>query len=110
MMVSTSFISSAARKTLEGIPSSSQSSAVVLVPSGILGFGYEVTNFGTSQVSISGVPLWEDPRFPNAFRIGVIVAASGTERSEVPFTADSGLRFYSVAGDASKIRIRVPTE
>ena len=109
-MVATDYVSSAARKTLEGIPTSSQSSAVQLVPSGILGFGYEMTNFGTSQVSISGVPLWEDPKFPNAFRIGVIVPASGTERSEVPFTANSGLRFYSVAGDASKIRIRIPTE
>lgn len=109
-MVATNFVGGRARKTIETIPATTLAGAVKAVPSGIVCYGIEATNFHTSDVSLSGVPLWEDPLFPNAPRLGFIVPASGTYIRELGIEAVSGLRFYSTAGQAGSIRIRIFTE
>ena len=109
-MTATDFIVSQAKNTREGYVAASAAAASELVPSGSLVLGWEMANAHTSAVTISGVPLYEDPDVTNAARIGTTIAASGTERSNTAFEAASGLRFYSDSAGGTSTSVRVYTD
>lgn len=109
-MTAIDFTGSRARRTVQTIPAATQAGASTAVASGTALYGYSVTNLHSSQVVFSGVPIWEDPLYPNTFRTGGIVPSSGTLYFPFEGVADSGLKFYTTTGQGSSVRIEVFTE
>ena len=118
-MVAIDLIASQVRKVREEFGlASTQAASTALVPSGTLVGRIEANNFHVDDVLVSGVPIYEDPAYPNAARIGLLVSPSsgtdsrGTEvwTSNPPLIAESGLRFYSTSTGADQVNIRVYTD
>ena len=109
-MTAIDFSGSRARHVRQTFAASTQAAATELVASGLAVYGFEMTNPHTVAVAVSGVPLWEDPTKSNVSRVGIIIPASGTVISNIPFVAESGLKFYSVSAAGTSTHIRVFTE
>lgn len=108
-MTDTSFMGDHATIVRETYPAASQAGAAEVIPSGVLVIGYELTNFHTVAITISGVPIEDGISLENAARIGSIVPASGTISSSLPFVAESGLKFYSTSAGGTNSVVHIYT-